>query len=808
MRKLLKAAPFVVLCVLIAGAPSARAYWVQNGVALCAQAVDQMDPRSAPDGAGGAIVTWGDLRNGNYDIYAQRVDASGAPQWTADGVVICTAMNDQLDPMIVADGMGGAIVTWYDYRSGTNYDIYAQRVDASGVAQWTANGVAVCAAANDQLSPVLIADGTGGAIVAWYDYRSGTNYDIWAQRVNASGAVQWSPGIYGQAICTATGNQAFPVIVSDGADGAIIAWLDRRSGTDYDIYAQRVNGWGGYYWTANGASVCAATGEQQFLAIASDDAGGAIMTWSDVRSGTSYDVYAQRFSAAGAAQWTANGVALASGAGNQAYSTIAPDGAGGAVVAWENNSAGNKDIYAQKVNASGVAQWTANGAALCTALGDQTTPETISDDAGGAIVAWTDARSGGLHIYAQRASGSGVAQWAANGIPVCVAALDQQDQTIVSDGVGGAVMAWRDYRNGNNDVYAQSIDGEGRAGLLAPVIHSILDVPGDQGGCVNLAWDASRADYFTGDITQYTIWRSLSTPAALMMIENGAALLSGPEQISSTTRTPQVRMEQLGGQTFYWSLIDSHDAYYLQNYSKIVETAFDSSSATTQYSYFQIIAHTSDPRTFFVSAPDSGRSVDNIAPCPPAGLAGEQSYTPAGLDLTWHRNTEPDLGHYAVYRGTSADFVPGPGNLVAAPCDTTLFDGDWRWDESYYYKVSAIDVHGNESGFALLSPDGVTGTDTPKAPDASYLAQNYPNPFNPATRISFGLSAPSRVSLRIYDTSGRLVRTLVEGERGAGRFTELWDGRDSGGRAVASGIYFYRLSAGGFERTKKMILLR
>jgi hypothetical protein len=260
--------------------------------------------------------------------------------------------------------------------------------------------------------------------------------------------------------------------------------------------------------------------------------------------------------------------------------------------------------------------------------------------------------------------------------------------------------------------------------------------------------------------------------------------------------------------TFYWSLIDSHDAYYLQNYSKLVATAFDSSSATTQYNYFQIIAHTSDARTFFISAPDSGRSVDNIAPGVPKALAGEQSYTPAGLDLTWARNKEADLGHYAVYRGTSAGFVPGAGNLVASPCDTTILDSGWRWSGGYYYKVSALDVHGNESGFALLSPDGVTGTDTPKAPDASYLAQNYPNPFNPTTRIAFGLSAPAHVSLRIYDAAGRLVRALVNEERRAARYEETWDGRDSNGRSVSSGIYFYKLAAGSFVETRKMALLR
>jgi flagellar hook assembly protein FlgD len=93
-------------------------------------------------------------------------------------------------------------------------------------------------------------------------------------------------------------------------------------------------------------------------------------------------------------------------------------------------------------------------------------------------------------------------------------------------------------------------------------------------------------------------------------------------------------------------------------------------------------------------------------------------------------------------------------------------------------------------------------------PEASYLAQNYPNPLNPMTRLEYGLAAPARVSLRVYDASGRLVRALVEADRAAGRHAELWDGRDASGRLVASGIYFYRIEAGAFSETRKSVLAR
>ena len=111
-------------------------------------------------------------KRGDSDIYAQRVNASGVPQWTADGVALCTAANYQAYPTIVSDGAGGAIVTWQDGRSGyrnSAADIYAQRVNALGVPQWTADGVALCTAASSQGSPTIVSDGAGGAIVTWQD---------------------------------------------------------------------------------------------------------------------------------------------------------------------------------------------------------------------------------------------------------------------------------------------------------------------------------------------------------------------------------------------------------------------------------------------------------------------------------------------------------------------------------------------------------------------------------------------------------------------------------------------------------------
>jgi hypothetical protein len=88
------------------------------------------------------------------------------------------------------------------------------------------------------------------------------------------------------------------------------------------------------------------------------------------------------------------------------------------------------------------------------------------------------------------------------------------------------------------------------------------------------------------------------------------------------------------------------------------------------------------------------------------------------------------------------------------------------------------------------------------------LSQNYPNPFNPQTSIAFSIKSSGRVDVGIYDVSGRLVRTLANEVRAAGAYELTWDGRDTSGQAVASGVYFYRLVAPGFTQTRKMVLLK
>ena len=285
------------------------------------------------------------------------------PQWSANGVAASTASNNPqyLFPEIIADGSGGAIIVWQDYRSSTWY-LYAQRIDSAGAVQWTADGVPVSTtAAVYQKVSRPVGDGFGGAIVSWESSSNGSNRDIYAQRVDGCGALQWGPA--GTVVSAALGDQTVPQMTTDGSHGAIITWEDCRAGSaDRDVYAQRVNASGTVQWTTDGVPVSTAAFSQYGPQITSDNKGGAIITWYDYRNYNTInsgvlqgvDTFAQRINDEGTALWTADGEVISTADLHQMYPKIASDGSGGAVIIWEDDRTGTAvDIYAQGISISG-----------------------------------------------------------------------------------------------------------------------------------------------------------------------------------------------------------------------------------------------------------------------------------------------------------------------------------------------------------------------------------------------------------------------------------------------------------------------
>ena len=168
-------------------------------------------------------------------------------------------------------------------------------------------------------------------------------------------------------------------------------------------------------------------------------------------------------------------------------------------------------------------------------------------------------------------------------------------------------------------------------------------------------------------------------------------------------------------------------------------------------------------------------------------------------------------------RGTpAAGDIDGNGkiDLVLAAWDRTVYAWDFPapWNPAaalwpaYLHDAQRTGRYGFIVSDATDAGDGDPATSAP--PARVELTQNQPNPFNPTTTIAFGLPAASAVQLDVFDVRGRALRRLVDGDRGAGRHTAVWDGRDAGGHAVPSGVYFYRLQAGDTVLARRMLLVR
>jgi hypothetical protein len=441
--------------------------WQEDGVEVCTATGPQTDPALASDASGGAVMAWEDERDGLADIYAQRLDAGGNPVWQTDGITVCAAAEDQVDPWVGAVPGGGLVVAWEDKRSGIG-DIYMQRLYSNGVTAWPTDGIAVCTAPNEQANPRFVSAQAFSVIAVWEDKRflGGNMTDIYAQRVTAAGNTPWITD--GVSVCADSEWQYFPRLVPDGAGGAIVAWQDFRNhetnNQDYDIYAQRVDPNGTMAWTIDGISVCTAVGRQERMEMTSDGAGGAILTWADKRAGSSnQDIYAQRLDGAGNTLWPDDGVTVCAAADNQNYPSLIPDGDQGAIIAWHDYRGPESDIYAQRVYSNGVTAWNTDGVTICAAADIQTYAKIARDGSDHAIIVWKDERHSAAKryglLYAQRVDLAGNLLWEADGIPVCNVPYDQEDHRIVPSSLGGAVLAWEDERPGIllYDIYAQRV---------------------------------------------------------------------------------------------------------------------------------------------------------------------------------------------------------------------------------------------------------------------------------------------------------------------------------------------------------------
>jgi len=441
------------------------------------------------------------------------------------------------------------------------------------------------------------------------------------------------------------------------------------------------------------------------------------------------------------------------------------------------DAAGN--VYVADANNDRIQKFTSTGTYLTQWGGGLQNPTGVATDAVGNVYV-ADFASHRIRQFTS--TGGYLTQWGVLGsgnsqftYPISVA----------TDAAGNVYVADRD----NN-----RIQRFGSASTIA----SVRDVANDQGRQVRIRWvrDIQDCPAAATPILQYEAFRRIDV---LPPAQATAHLAARPLAMD----TPGA-IRNIGALWFAsvllagWEFVGAVPAHGETEYNMVVPTLVDSSASGIHHSAFFIRAATAVPTTFFDSPVDSGYSADNLPPIPPAPFVAV--YQSGATNLHWGANSEPDFWYYRVYRGSTLGFVPGPANVIATRADTGYVDVG---PAGSYYKLSAVDVNGNESGYAVLTPQGTV--DVADAGPLTFALEGVrPNPTTSSRMaISFVLPVAAPARLELVDVNGRLVAVRQVGVLGAGRHSvDL-----AAGQELRAGIYLVRLTQGRLQRTARAVVL-
>ena len=421
-----------------------------QGIAISAAPSVQWSPEVAFDGTN-YFAAWQDQRAGIelYDIYGARFTPSGSVLDGA-GIPISTAPGWQETPS-VAFGGTTYVVSWQDERAGAgDSDIYGARVTEGGTLL-DATGITVSIVANQQEAPSVAFDGTN-YLVTWYDDRPVSGWDIYGARVSQAGTVLDPAGI---PISTATGDQFTPRVAFGGSE-FLVAWEDRRlGGILSDIYATRVSQSGTVLDSA-GIPVSTASWLQWSPGVAFDGT-NYLVAWTDARSSAGYDIFGARVTHGGSVL-DPQGIAISAAAGDETHPSVASDGTN-SLVAWQQHRCcPGDDIYGARVTATGVVLDPA-GIPISTPDFQQQRPG-VAFDGTNYLVVWDDNRSySSYDIYGARVTTSGTVL-EATGIPISTTSGGQLFPSVAFDGVN-FLVAWQDSRSGAWDLYSTRVSTAG-----------------------------------------------------------------------------------------------------------------------------------------------------------------------------------------------------------------------------------------------------------------------------------------------------------------------------------------------------------
>jgi len=475
--------------------------WEEDLKLSLQDSIHQHSPDTMADGTGGFFIAWVDRRNGDSDIYAQRLDADGNHLWKDDlRVNTDTGNSSQEDVQLAPDGSGGVLIVWTDHRNDTS-SIYAQQVDGNGNRFWPQDArVNASLEESGRRYPAISADKIGGFFVVWEDY---WKHNMYIQRVRINGTRAWTSDIQVNMNSGAILDQP-PAITTNTAGDALVIWGENRGNGD-NIYAQRVDTIGNRLWLDDQrvnetADMVWAWGLEAGTIIG-DNYGGAIVAWVDERGGSDRYIYAQRINDAGARLWTSDVRINTNASLGPSAPDLTADGTGGALVVWDSPYGTGDGVYVQNLDENGNLLWPSEKRVDRDGVEWRLYTTITMDGNGGGFVAWMNNNGAGTEIRAQHFDEDGNTSWIMDAhVNSPLGRVGQRRPSLTSDGNSGVFITWSDYRNDFSDIYIRRLDGSGNhlwrevrvntdpgiARQTSPIVED------DSSGGVFVAWEDNR----------------------------------------------------------------------------------------------------------------------------------------------------------------------------------------------------------------------------------------------------------------------------------------------------------------------------
>lgn len=640
---------------------------------------------------------------------------------------------------------------------------------------------------------------------------------------------QWSsdPSVNLQ-VCDVTGEQALPKIASTSDNGCYISWFDNRNGS-YAVYLQRLDAMGNMLWTTNGLLISDNPQNSSLVdwAIASDNHGNAIVTFTDTRDNDSLHAFAYLIDSTGGFLWGSNGIRL-SGVGDFQPNPVATQTSdGNYVFAWIVTTS-PQVIALQKISLAGQKMWGTDPIIYSSGTTENYTyPAIVPSDNGSVIIehsGYTGGFTAPYKIYTQKFDTNGNPVWGTGGVSIQNTGIPfYEHPAVISDNNNGVFIGWYDDRDMNNlfSSFVQRVTSSGTVSFPAngaevsttSTMHHLYPT---------MAYISNTDELFcfwieeTSLQNQFAVYgQKFDATGTRQWAASGIAFTT---MTSNTIFGPYAQPTDTSAYVMY---LQGNASGLNQGINAFIV------NSDGNFSWNPNIVVMSDPTNQKLHAV-STIWTDNIAKIAwedtRSGNAGiyAQNINPNGelgnvivpveltsftgvLDankiiLNWQTATEINNLGFEVQRSQDSNnynylgFVEGNGTTTNP--HSYSFSDENIISGTYSYRLKQIDNNGTYKYISLDESFTVQPLDYE-------LAQNYPNPFNPSTIIKYQIPAAGHVSIKVYNLLGKEVATLVNENKPAGNYEVEFSSEE-----LTSGVYIYKLQSGSFVEAKKMMLLK